>query len=141
MNSSAHRNIFSWFERHKDWGIFILRLFIGIRLVYGVQDNVRSWQHMIQFKGFLQQFHFPFPIICAVVSVYVQLIAGIMIILGWRIRYAAILVIINFLIALLMVHRNDSPEAMTAPLAILFSAVLFLFQGAGRISIHNKKNI
>ena len=132
--------VFSWFDRNRDWGVFLLRLFVGLRLIYGVQDNVLSWEHMIRFKDFLQQFNFPFPLVCAVVSVYVQLITGIMIILGWRIRYAAILLVINFLVALIMVHRNQPIEAMTAPMAILFSAILFLFQGAGRISI-DKENL
>jgi putative oxidoreductase len=131
--------VFTWFERNRDWGIFLLRLFIGLRLIYGVQDNVLSWEHMIRFRDFLQQFHFPIPLVCAVVSVYVQLITGIMLILGWKIRYAAILLIINFLVALIMVHRNQPIEAMTAPMAILFSAILFLFQGAGRISV-DKEN-
>lgn len=128
-------NTFSWFERRSGWGIFLLRLFIGLRLIYGVQDNVLSWEHMIKFKDFLQQFHFPFPIVCAVVSVYLQLIAGLMVIFGWGIRYAAILLIANFSVALIMVHRNQSIEDMTAPMAILFAAVLFLFEGAGHISV------
>lgn len=129
---------FSWFENKKDWGVFLLRLFIGLRLIYGVQDNILHWDHMIKFRDFLKAFHFPFPIICAIVSVYLQFLAGVMILLGWRIRYAAILMIINFLIALIMVHRGDSIEGMTAPLAILFSVILFLFQGAGRIAIDKR---
>lgn len=126
---------FSWFDRNRDWGIFLLRLFIGFRLIYGVLDNVINWEHMIKFRDFLKDFHFPFPMICAVASVYLQLLAGIMIVLGLRIRYAASLMIINFVVALVMVHRHDSVEAMTPPLAILFCCLLFLFQGAGRISI------
>ena len=129
---------FAWFERNRDWGIFLLRLFIGSRLVYGVLDNVVSWEHMLKFRDFLKQFHFPFPFFCAVVSVYLQLFAGIMIVTGWGIRFASILMIINFMVALIMVHRNDPIETMTAPLAILFASVLFLFQGAGRISIGKK---
>ena len=68
-------------------------------------------------------------------SVYLQLFAGIMIIVGWRIRYVAIAMILNFLIALVIVHRNDTIESMTPALAILFCCILFLFQGAGRISV------
>ena len=73
-----------------------------------------SWDHMLKFKNFLEQFNFPFPQISAMVSVYVQLVSGIMFVIGWRIRYAAIFVIINFTVALVMVHRNDSFETMTA---------------------------
>jgi len=129
---------FSWFDRNRDWGILLLRLFIGVRLIYGVIDNVISWEHMIRFSDFLKDFHFPFPKACAVTSVYLQLLAGIMIVLGLRIRYAALLMIVNFAIALFMVHRHDSVEGMTPALAILFCCILFLFQGAGRISIDKK---
>ncbi len=130
---------FLWFHRNSDWGIFLLRLFVGLRLIYGVLDNVTSWEHMIRFSDFLESFHFPFPKICAVISVYLQLFAGIMIVLGLWIRYAALLMIANFAIALFMVHRNDSVEEMTPPLALLFSCILFLFQGAGRISIDKNR--
>lgn len=129
---------FNWLEHNRDWGIFLLRAFIGFRLVYGVLDNVLSWDHMIKFRDFLREFHFPFPMVCAVVSVYAQLFAGIMFLVGWKIRYAAIMMIINFAFALIMVHHDHTVEAMTAPLSILFCSVLFLFQGAGRIAIDKK---
>ena len=128
-------NFFRWFERNHHWGIFLLRFFIAARLIYGVADNVTSWDHMTRFRDFLKAFHFPLPLISAMLSVYLQLFAGIMIIVGWRIRYAAIAMILNFLIALVMVHRNDTIEIMTPALAILFCCILFLFQGAGRISV------
>ena len=126
---------FSWFKRNAHWGLFLLRLFIGLRLIYGVIDNVFSWHKMLEFRDFLQQFSFPFPLVCAVVSVYAQFLAGLAIILGWKIRLAALLMIINFLVALIMIHRNQSVEAMTPALAILFCCILFLFQGAGRMAI------
>lgn len=129
---------FYWFKRNQDLGILLLRIFIGVRLIYGVQDNVLNWEDMIRFSDFLKEFHFPFPMACAIVSVYAQLVAGILILLGWLTRYAALLMIINFVIALIMVHRNDSFEAMTSPLSILFCCLLFLFNGPGGISIDKK---
>ena len=124
-----------WLNQYKDVGVLILRIFIGIRLIYGVIDNIFSNHHMIRFRDFLEQFHFPFPMISAIVSVYLQFFAGLIILVGWKIRIAAVLMILNFFIALIMVHRHDSFEAMTPPLAILFCNILFLFQGAGYYSI------
>ena len=120
---------------NKDIGILFLRLFIGVRLIYGVLDNVLYWERMIEFRDFLQQFHFPFPLVSAIVSVYAQLIAGILIFVGWKIRWAAAVMIINFLVAIFMVHRNQSFEEMTTPLAILFCNLLFFFTGAGKYSV------
>jgi putative oxidoreductase len=134
------QSFFNWLDRNKDVGILLLRLFIGARLVYGVVDNVFSSEHMIKFRNFLQHFHFPMPLVSAIVSVYAQLIAGLMFIFGWKIRYAAILMIINFLVAIISVHLNDSVEQMTPALAVLFSSLLFLFQGAGRYSLDYRKH-
>ncbi|MGI8597613.1 MAG: DoxX family protein, partial [Chitinophagaceae bacterium] len=107
-----------WLNRNKDLGVLFLRLFIGIRLVYGVLDNVFDWKHMMLFRDFLDTTGFPLPLVSAVVSVYAQLFAGIMILLGWKIRIAALLMIINFLIAVLMVHLGQSFEQMTPALAM-----------------------
>lgn len=126
---------FTWLDRNKDLGVLFLRLFIGIRLIYGVADNVLGWEHMIKFRDFLQHFHFPFPMVSAVVSVYAQLLAGLMIVVGWKIRWASMLMIINFLVAVIMVHRKDTFESMTPALMMIFCCVLFLFQGAGKYAL------
>ncbi len=131
-------NFFIWFDDRKDIGVLLLRLFVGVRLIYGVIDNVTSWEHMIKFRDFLQQFNFPIPLVAAIVSVYAQLLAGVMFILGWKVRFAAILMIINFLIAILMVHWGEKLEPMTPALAILFISILFFFQGAGKYSLDNR---
>jgi putative oxidoreductase len=126
---------FNWVENHKDFGVLFLRLFIGARLIYGVYDNVISWEKMLEFSNFLKNFGFPFPILSAVVSVFCQLIAGILILLGAYIRWVSLVMIFNFIVALVIVHRNDTIEGMTPALAILFSCILFLFQGSGRYSL------
>jgi putative oxidoreductase len=128
-------SLFAWLTRNQSVGIFILRLFVGLRLIYGVIDNILSWDRMLEFEGFLSKVGFPFPLICAVVSVYAQFIAGVLIVVGWQIRYAALLMIFNFSIAWIMVDRFGSVEQMTPALAMLFCNVLFLFTGAGKIAI------
>jgi putative oxidoreductase len=127
-------SFFAWLIRNQSLGILILRLFVGIRLIYGVIDNILSWDRMLEFEGFLTKVGFPFPLLCAVVSVYAQFIAGVLYIIGWKIRYAALLMIFNFSVAWIMVDRFGSVEQMTPALSMLFCSVLFLFEGAGRIA-------
>jgi putative oxidoreductase len=127
-----------WLDRNKDAGILLLRIFIGLRLVYGVADNVFSWKHMQAFESFLQANHFPLPLYSAILSVYAQLICGLMILTGFHIRAAGLIMVINFLVALIMVHRNDTIEGMTPALAMLFSSVVFVFYGAGRFALRAK---
>lgn len=128
---------FHWLDRNRDTGIFLLRLFVGFRLLAGVADNIISWERMKEFSQFLEIYRFPFPLLCAVISVYAQAVAGLMNILGWQIRYAAMLMIINFAVALVMVHWGQSLEEMTVPLLLFFIFVLFLFHGAGSITLNS----
>ncbi len=125
-----------WLKPKYDIGILLLRVFIGLRLLYGVVDNIVSWERMIEFSDFLQSSGFPFPTISAVTSVYAQLFCGLFILLGYKIRLASVILIGNFAIALVMVHLDDTVEGMTPALAMLFGGLTFLFCGAGRISIN-----
>lgn len=124
-----------FFKNHKDVGVLLLRIFIGGRLLYGVVNNIFDWKRMLEFRDFLQLFHFPIPLLSAIISVYAQAIAGILIVIGWKIRWAALVMIVNFIVALLMVHWGQTVEQMTPALAILFSNLLFLFTGSGKYSV------
>jgi putative oxidoreductase len=127
----------SWLNLNKHIGILLLRLFVGFRILYGVLDNVLSWNKMIEFSKFLNQNNFPFSLISAVTSVYFQFFCSILIIIGFKIRYATFILIINFLVALIFVHlkANDTIEGMTPVLAMLFGCFTLLFTGADKISI------
>ena len=125
----------SYAKRHPEWGVFLFRLFLGAVLVYGTQDNVFSSVRMLEFRDFLAQNGFPYSLLCAYASAYAQLTAGILFLLGVFTRYAALVMIVNFIVALAMVHTELPFSANIAPLAMLFGSVLFFFQGAGPYSI------
>ena len=129
--------ILNWVQKNRDIGIFLFRLFIGARLVYGVSDNVFHWEHMVAFKDFLDKFHFPFPLASAIVSVSVQFTAGLLLFVGYKIRLSSLVLILNFLVALFMVHHNDSFEAMTPALAMLFGCVVLFFYGPDKYSMEH----
>lgn len=120
-------------------GLLLLRVFAGLRIIYGVIDNVISSEKMKEFEGFLTQFNFPFPNISAIVSVYVQLICGILI--GYQTKWASSLLVINFLVAIFMVHlpANDTIEATTPAVALLVISLSLIFTGSGKFSIDNFK--
>lgn len=124
-----------WLNRNKDIGLLVLRLFIGIRLFYGVQDNLFSWHQMKEFEAFLTQFRFPLPLVSAIVSVYAQALASILFIIGYKVRQAAALMIVNFLVAVVMVHWGQSFEQITTVLFMLVTSTALLFTGAGRYAV------
>ena len=123
------------FERHAHVGTLLLRLFLAFVLIYGTQDNVFSQERMHEFRDFLAANGFPFPLASAHLSAYAQFLCGGLIALGLYTRLAALIMIINFVVALAMVHVGLPFNANIAPLAMLFGSVFLLFNGAGPVSL------
>ncbi len=141
MAATLYARLNRFFEHKKDYGAIFLRLIIGWRLIDGTQDNVFSWDRMIEFKVFLEQQNFVYPLAAAIISVYAQFICGALYILGLFTRPAAIIMILNFVVALLTVHWGttflDSFQALT----MLFGSIFFLFNGAGKLSLDERLSI
>src|SRR5688500_15662167 len=87
-------------ERYSSYAAIPIRLLLGHRLIQGTQDNVFSYDRMVEFSGFLAQNGFPVPLASAFVSAYAQFICGILILPGLFTRPAAALMVINFAVAL-----------------------------------------
>lgn len=126
---------FNFSGRYRGYGAFLLRMLVSARLIYGVQDNIRSWEHMIEFQKFLAARGVEFPLAAAVISVYVQFICGVLILIGLFTRIAAIPLIINFIAALYIAHMNDTFLGMFQALTMLVAACFFLLDGPGKLSI------
>jgi putative oxidoreductase len=125
----------AWLERHGSLGVPLFRLFLGITLVYGTQDNVFSREQMLEFSGFLAENGFPAPMFNAHLSAWAQFVCGLLIAAGAVTRPAAAVMVINFVVALWMVHRNLPFSANIAPLAMLFGSLMLVFHGAGAYSV------
>ena len=125
----------TWLDGHRDYGACFIRLAIGARLMSGTQDNVFSYERMLEFERFLAANGTPFPLAGAFVSVYAQFACGALFVLGLWTRPAAAIMIINFLAALVIAHRATPFEATWPALMMLAAALFFLFHGAGRPSI------
>jgi putative oxidoreductase len=129
------KKIDNFLRENSGYGTLFLRLLIGWRLIDGTQDNVFSWERMLEFRDFLDQHHVPFPLVSANVSVYAQFLCGILYILGLFIRPAALVMIINFIVALLVVHWGTSFQESFQALVMLVSSIFFLLNGPGKLSL------
>lgn len=130
MNSSL-----SFLEKYKDFAPIFIRLIVGFHLVYGTQDNVFSYARMEEFADFLRVRAVPFPLFAAFLSAYAQFACGILFIMGFLTRYAAILMVINFIAALIIAHRGDTYANMFPALMMLSGACFLVLNGAGRMSV------
>ena len=122
-------------DRYKEYGVIFIRLAVGFHLIYGTQDNVFSYARMEEFAHFLSARGVPFPLFSAFLSVYAQFICGALFILGAATRYAALVMIINFIAAIVIAHLGDTYPNMFPALMMLAAACFFFVHGAGRLSV------
>lgn len=125
----------SLLEKYKEYGVIFIRLIVGFNLIYGTQDNVFSYARMEEFASFLSARGVPFPLFSAFLSAYAQLICGVLFIVGAATRYAAIVMIINFIAAIVIAHIGDAYPSMFPALMMLAAACFFLLHGAGKLSV------
>ena len=121
--------------RLRDVAVLILRLFVAFVLIYGTQDNVFHRERMLEFRDFLASNGFPYPLFCAYLSAWAQFLTGILLALGLFTRLAAGVVVVNFIVALAMVHTKTPFNVNIAPLAMLVGGLFFVLHGAPRWSL------
>lgn len=112
-----------------------IRITIGFHLIYGTQDNIFSWNRMLEFSHFLESFGMPLPLTSAVISVYAQFFCGMLYIIGWKVRYAGAVMTFNFIVAILLVHLSDPYPNIYPAISMLAGSLFLVLQGAGRISL------
>src|SRR5688572_17770044 len=134
MQTTMFSRLNQYLESKRDYGVLFLRLIIAWRLIDGTQDNVFSWSRMLEFRDFLEQHHVGYPLLAANVSVYAQFVCGILYAIGLFMRPASFVMIINFAVALVVVHLGTTFQQSFEALVMFFSAIFFLFFGAGKIS-------
>jgi putative oxidoreductase len=135
--TNLNNQINSFFAPKKEFGASFIRIMVAFHLIYGVQDNVFSWERMLEFRNFLEANSFPFPLFCAVLSVYAQLICGLAFIAGLFTRPAALIMVINFVVAILMIHIGTPYPPAFPAIAMLCCSLFLLFNGPGKWSIDN----
>ena len=121
-------------DRLRPFSALPIRVFLGFFLLYMSQDNVFSSARMHEFTLFLEAHGFPLPEVCARVSVYAQFACGALILLGAFTRWAALLMVGNFIVAIAMVHVGLPLRTYLEPSAMLAASGFLLMHGPGRPS-------
>ena len=122
-------------QRFADFTLLLLRLFVGLFLIWGVWDNVTSSTRMQEFAEFLGPHGFPAPRLMAPVSVYLQLAIGLGFVVGLLTRWAGILCAIHFAIAIVMVDHHGGMRGVFPSGCLLFVGLFLATYGAGRFSL------
>jgi putative oxidoreductase len=122
-------------QRFGDFALLLLRVFVGLFLIWGIWDNVTDPARMGEFAEFLRKAGIPSARILAPVSVYAQLAIGAGFILGLFTRWAGILCVINFAVAIAMVDRFNGMRGVFPSGCLVFIGLYLATHGAGRFSM------
>jgi putative oxidoreductase len=122
-------------QRFGDFALLLMRVFVGLFLIWGVWDNLTEAARMQEFVAFLRKFGFPSPQILAPVSVYAQLAIGVSFVLGLFARWAGILCVLNFAVAIAMVDRFDGMRGVFPSGCLVVIGLYLATHGAGRFSV------
>ena len=90
---------------------------------------------MQEFAAFLAKHDFPSPEILAPVSVYLQLAIGLGFVLGLFTRWAGILCVIIFVVAIVMVDRFGGMRGIFPSGCLVVIGLYLATHGAGRFSV------
>jgi putative oxidoreductase len=122
-------------QRLGDFTLLLLRLFVGLFLIWGVWDNLSSSERMHEFVDFLGKHGFSSPRLMAPLSVYLQLAIGVAFILGLFTRWAGVLCAVHFAIAIAMVDRYGGMRGIFPSGCLIAIGLYLATYGAGRVSI------
>jgi putative oxidoreductase len=121
--------------RFGDFGLLLLRLVTGAFLIYQSHDNILSSARMDEFEKFLTQFGFPAVELLAPLCVWAQFLCGIAFVIGFLTRWAGLITISVFIVAVYMVHWSQDFNGWWPALILVFLGLLFATEGPGRYSV------
>ncbi|HKU89795.1 MAG TPA: DoxX family protein [Steroidobacteraceae bacterium] len=122
-------------QRFSDFTLLLLRLFVGLFLIWGVWDNISESARMQEYAAFLGQHGFPSPRLMAPLSAWLQLAIGIGFVLGMFTRWAGILCAVHFVIAIAMVDHHGGMRGVFPSGCLVLIGLYLATYGAGRFSI------
>ncbi len=119
-----------------DVGLLLLRLIVGIVFIYHGYGKLFCGLH--GFAGALASMHVPMPMLGATLSACTEFFGGVAMFLGVGVRVAAIPMVINMLMAILLVHGkafSAQHGGMEYPLTLAVILLAIGMMGARQLSL------
>ncbi|MDO8589553.1 MAG: DoxX family protein [Armatimonadota bacterium] len=130
------------FEKLAGWAPLPLRIVVGIIFVAHGSQKLFGWFGGHGFSAVVQMvgsLGFVPATFWAVLVVFAEFGGGILLILGLFTRFAAVMILINMIVAVTMVHWKMGgfflPGGIEYALSLAAAALSLVFSGAGKLSI------
>jgi len=139
---AAGRNLAAALTRAKaelgaksDFGQVFVRLAFGYHLIQYTWEEVLLGRAHLGFAAWLAQLGVPAPQVMAYVALGSEFVGGCCWILGWAVRPLSALLVVNFAVALCLVHSTHPYERRFEAVQMLAVSLCLLWAGAGRLSL------
>ncbi|MCS7156887.1 MAG: DoxX family protein [Blastocatellia bacterium] len=123
-------------SRYSEWSALFLRIAVGV--IFIAHGRQKLFGGLTGFGQYLESLGVPLPNISALVVALVEFLGGIALLIGLFTRWAALLLAINMLMAILLVHLQHGltgPGGFEFPLALLAATISLLLTGPQRLSV------
>ncbi|MFD1141884.1 DoxX family protein [Larkinella insperata] len=124
-------------DQFRPYAPFLLRLAFGYQLLDVVGHTaLHPTEGIPWYADWLKSLGFPLPVLSAILSAYTEFFGALLMIVGFRTRWAAFFLMINFLFAVLMGHLaiQDTYKNTFPALNLLAMSVFLLLNGPGKPS-------
>ncbi|MBC3786749.1 DoxX family protein [Spirosoma utsteinense] len=125
-------------DRFRDYAPFLLRLAFAYELFDAAGHTALHPADGIPgYASWLQELGFPFPVFSALLSAYTEFFGALLMALGWKTRWAALLLAINFILAIAVGHVAiaDTYKNTFPAINLLAMSFFLLLNGPGKPSI------
>lgn len=116
-----------------DAGLLLLRVFTGLALAFA--HGVNKLPPTDRFVAGVVEMGFPAPLLFAWASGITEFAGGILLALGLLTRPAALLIVVNMLVAAFIRQAGDPFKERELAYMFLAAALLYLVAGPGRLSL------
>ncbi|WP_051041064.1 DoxX family protein [Fibrisoma limi] len=131
-------NIASTLHKLRPYAPFLLRLAFAYEL-YDVAGHtaLHPTEGVPGYAEWLKSLGFPFPLVSAALSAYAEFLGAILMVLGFKTRWAALALLINFSLAILVAHVaiGDTYKNAMPAINLFAMSVFLLLNGPGKPSI------
>jgi putative oxidoreductase len=126
---------FKYLTNLQPYAILFIRLAFGFHLIQYTYGDVFELTAGSSNKEWLGSMGVPFPYLMGWIFMLTEFIGGIALIIGFKTRLFAFLLIINFTVALLLVHLGQTYKQSFEAIQMLCVSFFFLLNGSGKLSI------
>jgi putative oxidoreductase len=118
---------------HPGWGITAVRAMMGIILIKAGLDKLPN---LAGFAGFLGQIGFPAPEVMAPFIGILELVGGILVLVGFGAHWLGLIFLVEFLVTTFIVKLPRMGwDPTRIDLMMLAGALMLLLAGAGKASV------